>query len=99
VNKIAKINRNKKAAIGPEIDDDTFDDMDGKRRSKIPALVMWYLPVIDRLKRLFSNPGRLSLCAGMLKVASRITNRFDTLLMHHSGKLLIICILSLPKKS
>jgi hypothetical protein len=47
VNKIAKINRNKKAAIGPEIDDDTFDDMDGKRRSKIPALVMWYLPVID----------------------------------------------------
>jgi hypothetical protein len=56
VNKIAKINRNKKAAIGPEIDDDTFDDMDGKRRSKIPALVMWYLPVIDRLKRLFSNP-------------------------------------------
>jgi hypothetical protein len=56
VSKIAKINRNKKAAIGPEIDDDTFDDMDGNRRSKIPALVMWYLPVIDRLKRLFSNP-------------------------------------------
>jgi hypothetical protein len=23
---------------------------------KIPALVMWYLPLIDRLKRVFSNP-------------------------------------------
>ena len=30
--------------------------MDGKKKSKNPALVMWYLPVIDRLKRLFSNP-------------------------------------------
>jgi hypothetical protein len=30
--------------------------MDGKKKSKILALVMWYLPVIDRLKRLFSNP-------------------------------------------
>jgi hypothetical protein len=25
-------------------------------KRKIPALVMWYLPVIDHLKRLFSNP-------------------------------------------
>lgn len=39
-----------------ESDDDTFDDMDGKKKSKNPALVMWYLPVIDRLKHLFSNP-------------------------------------------
>ena len=28
---------------------------------KIPALVMWYLPVIDRLKRLFSNPNTAKL--------------------------------------
>jgi hypothetical protein len=26
------------------------------KREKVPALVMWYLPVIDRLKRMFSNP-------------------------------------------
>jgi hypothetical protein len=25
-------------------------------KRKIPALVMWYLPVIDRLKHVFSNP-------------------------------------------
>jgi hypothetical protein len=30
--------------------------MDEKKKSKIPVLVMWYLPIIDRLKRLFSNP-------------------------------------------
>lgn len=56
VKKFPKKNKNKKSTIGPESDDDTFDDMDGKKKSKNPALVMWYLPVIDRLKRLFSNP-------------------------------------------
>jgi hypothetical protein len=25
-------------------------------KRKVPAFVMWYLPVIDRLKRMFSNP-------------------------------------------
>ena len=44
------------APIGPEsLEDDTSDKEDEKKR-KIPALVMWYLPVIDRLKRMFSNP-------------------------------------------
>jgi hypothetical protein len=56
VKKFLKKNKNKISTIGPESDDDTFDGMDGKRKSKIPALVMWYLPVIDCLKRLFSNP-------------------------------------------
>jgi hypothetical protein len=56
VKKISKKNKNKKTTIGLESDDDTFDDMDEKKKSKILALVMWYLPVIDRLKRLFSNP-------------------------------------------
>ena len=56
VKKFPKKNKNKKSTIGPESDDDTFDDMDGKKKSKNPTLVMWYLPVIDRLKRLFSNP-------------------------------------------
>jgi hypothetical protein len=53
--KIPKKNKNKKSTIGLESDDDTFVDMDEKKKSKIQALVMWYLLVIDRLKRLFSN--------------------------------------------
>jgi hypothetical protein len=31
-------------------------DIEGSKERKVPALVMWYLPVIDRLKRMFSNP-------------------------------------------
>jgi hypothetical protein len=27
-----------------------------EKQSRIPALVMWYLPVADRLRRFFSNP-------------------------------------------
>jgi hypothetical protein len=50
-------NKNKKTAIGPEsVDDETGSDKEDKKKRKIPALVMWYLPVIDRLKRVFSNP-------------------------------------------
>jgi hypothetical protein len=30
--------------------------IEGFKGRKIPALVMWYLPVIDRLKCIFSNP-------------------------------------------
>jgi hypothetical protein len=44
--------KNKKnTAIGTEsVDDENdFDKEDNKKR-KIPALVMWYLPVIDHLK-------------------------------------------------
>jgi hypothetical protein len=49
-------NKKKKTAIGPEsVDDETDSDNDKKKR-KISALVMWYLPVIDHLKRVFSNP-------------------------------------------
>jgi hypothetical protein len=39
----------------PHVDYDTCIDVD-KNQRKVPALVMWYLLVIDRLKRLFSNP-------------------------------------------
>jgi hypothetical protein len=46
---------NKKTAIGPESDDDENDSNKEDKR-KIPALVMWYLLVIDRLKHVFSNP-------------------------------------------
>jgi hypothetical protein len=47
----------KKIAIGPKsVDDENdFDKEDNKKR-KILALVMWYLPVIDHLKCVFSNP-------------------------------------------
>ena len=31
-------------------------DQHAEHDRKVPALVMWYLPVIDRLKRMFSNP-------------------------------------------
>jgi hypothetical protein len=30
-------------------------DNQGSKKRKVPTLVMWYLPVIDRLKRMFSN--------------------------------------------
>jgi hypothetical protein len=31
-------------------------DIEGSKERKVPSLLMWYLPVIDRLKRMFSNP-------------------------------------------
>jgi len=32
------------------------EEVDYYVQKKIPALVMWYLPVVDRLRRLFANP-------------------------------------------
>jgi hypothetical protein len=50
-------NKNKKIAIGPEsVDDETDSHKEDNKKRKILALVMWCLPVIDRLKRVFSNP-------------------------------------------
>jgi predicted AlkP superfamily pyrophosphatase or phosphodiesterase len=47
----------KKIAMGPESDDDENDsDKKDKKKRKIPALVMWYLPMVDDLKHVFSNP-------------------------------------------
>jgi hypothetical protein len=53
-----KIKKNKnKTAIGPESVDDTTDpDKEDKKKRKISALVMLYLPVIDHFKHVFSNP-------------------------------------------
>ncbi len=31
-------------------------NIEGSKERKVPALVMWYLLVIDRLKHMFSNP-------------------------------------------
>jgi hypothetical protein len=52
-----KIKNKSKTAIGPEIVDDEADlDKEDMTKRKISALVMWYLPVIDHLKRVFSSP-------------------------------------------
>jgi hypothetical protein len=46
----------KNTAIGPEsVDDENDSDKEDNKKRKIPALMMWYLPVIDRLKPVFSN--------------------------------------------
>jgi hypothetical protein len=50
--------KNKKnTAISPEsVDDENNSDKGDNKKRKIPALVMWYLSVIDHLKYVFSNP-------------------------------------------
>jgi hypothetical protein len=52
-----KIKNKNKTAIGPESVDDEADlDKEDMMKRKIPTLVMWYLPVINHLKYVFSNP-------------------------------------------
>jgi hypothetical protein len=52
-----KIKNKNKTAIGHEsVDDEADPDKQDITKRKIPALVMWHLPVIDHLKRVFSNP-------------------------------------------
>jgi hypothetical protein len=52
-----KIKNKNKTAFGPEIVDDKADlDKEDMTERKILALVMWYLPMINCLKRVFSNP-------------------------------------------
>jgi hypothetical protein len=55
--------KNKKnTAIGPEsVDDKNDSDKEVNKKRKIPDVVMWYLPVIDHLKRVFSSPRELEL--------------------------------------
>jgi hypothetical protein len=50
--------KNKKnTGIGPEsVDDKNNSDKEDNKKRRIPALVMWYLPVINHLKHVFSNP-------------------------------------------
>jgi hypothetical protein len=49
--------KNKNIAMGLEsVDDENDSDKEDSKKRKIPALVMWYLPVIDHLKHVFSNP-------------------------------------------
>jgi hypothetical protein len=49
--------KKKKTPIGPEsVDDENDSDKEDNKKRKIPALVVWYLPVTDRLKHVLSNP-------------------------------------------
>lgn len=45
-----------KTGNGPVDSECTDPDSDKGKRGKIPSMVMWYLPIKDRLKRLYSNP-------------------------------------------
>jgi hypothetical protein len=52
-----KIKNKNKTAIGPEsVDGEADPDKEDVKKRKIPALVMWYLLVIDHLKHVFSSP-------------------------------------------
>jgi hypothetical protein len=56
VDTIKKKNK-KNTAIDPEsVDDENNSDKEDKKQRNIPALVLWYLLVIDHLKCVFSNP-------------------------------------------
>jgi hypothetical protein len=71
-------NKNK-TTIGPESVDDEADlDKEDMTKRKIPALVLWYLPVINCLKRVFSNPGMRNWCAGILRSVGKMMRRFNT---------------------
>jgi hypothetical protein len=75
-------NKNKKTAIGPEsVDDETDSDKDKKKR-RIPALMMWYLPVIDRLKHVFSNPRD----AELMRWHSEKRRKNDEEIQHPAGE-------------
>jgi hypothetical protein len=52
-----KIKDKNNTAISPEsVDDEADPTKKDMTKRKIPALVMWYLLVINHLKRVFSNP-------------------------------------------
>jgi hypothetical protein len=44
---------------------------------KIPTLVMWYLPDIDRLRCLFANPRDAKLMRWMLLMSTKTMGSFD----------------------
>src|SRR5438128_7526476 len=61
-----------------EVEDTAFN---ARKKRKIPAMVMWYLPVIARLKRLFSNPRDSELMSWLFEQAQKKT---DEMLRHPS---------------
>uniref|UniRef100_K3XSV5 Transposase-associated domain-containing protein n=1 Tax=Setaria italica TaxID=4555 RepID=K3XSV5_SETIT len=52
-------NKSKKGAkksISDKVEDESYIGTDTMTQRRVPSLVMWYLPVVDRLERLFANP-------------------------------------------
>jgi hypothetical protein len=92
--------KNKKnTTIGHEsVDDENDSDKEDNKKRKIPALVMWYLPMIDHLKCVFCNPRDANWYAGILRSVGKIMRRFDTLQMELNGKNLIFNINHLDQK-
>jgi hypothetical protein len=92
--------KNKKnTAIGPEsVDDENNSDKEDNKKRKIPTLVMWHLPVNDRLKCVFSNPRDAELVRWHSEKHRKIMRRFDTLQMELSGKFLLFSINHLDQK-
>jgi hypothetical protein len=74
--------KNKKnTAIGPEsVDDKNDSDKEDNKKKKIPALVMWYLLVIDRLKHMFSNPRDVEL----VRWHSEKRSKNNEVIRHHA---------------
>jgi hypothetical protein len=94
-----KIKNKSKTAIGPEsVDDQTDPDKEDKQKRKIPALVMWYLLVIDHLKCVFSNHRNAELVHCIVRSIGKIMRRFDTLRMELSGIFFIFIIHNLQQR-
>jgi hypothetical protein len=92
--------KNKKnTAIGPEsVDDENDSDKKDNKKRKIPALVIWYLPVIDRLKCVFSNPKDAELVCWPSEKRRKNNEEIRHLQMELSGKILIFNINLLDQK-
>jgi uncharacterized Zn finger protein (UPF0148 family) len=92
--------KNKKnTANGPEtVDDENDSDKEDNKKRKIPVLMMWYLPVIDHLQRVFSKHRDAELVCWHSEKRRKIMMRFDTLQMELSGIFLIFNINHLDQK-
>jgi hypothetical protein len=66
------------------VDDKNNSDKEDNKKRNIPALVMWYLPMIDHLKCVFSNPRDAELVCWHSEKHRKMMRRFDTLRMELS---------------
>jgi hypothetical protein len=94
-----KKNNKKKTAIGPEsVDDENDSDKEDNKKRKIPALVMWYLLVIDCFKCVFSNPRDAEMVRWHSEKRRQMMRRFDTLRMELNGIFLVFNINHLDQR-
>src|SRR5207244_10268399 len=64
-----------------------YTSSSARKKRKIPAMIMWYLPVIARLKCLFSNPRDSELMSWHFnKRATKPMSCFDTPPMLANGE-------------